>query len=91
MNRVRYGILWVFEILLILLVALLLWIPILDYSRREFEEWYRHPSAETARAFREKHDEEFRFRMIIAAPVAAGAVFLAVALVRGRAKPKKIE
>lgn len=88
MTRIGYGVLWVFEIFLILFVALLLSIPILDYSLREFKEWDRHPSAETERAFRDKQDEELRLRLLMAAPIAAGAVLLAVVLVRGRRKLK---
>jgi len=68
MNRIWYGILWVFEVIAIAVVALLLLIPIQDYARREFSEWYLHPSAGTLRAFREKQSEEFRVRLSIAAP-----------------------
>jgi len=90
MNRIWYGILWVFEVIAIAVVALLLLIPIQDYARREFSEWYLHPSAGTLRAFREKQSEEFRVRLSIAAPLATAVLLLAFPLFRRRLKPKRL-
>jgi len=85
MSRNVYRAAWVLEILLIALVALILSIPIADYSRREFGEWYRRPSPETLQRLREKRQEEFRFRCMTAAPFAIAAAILPFFL--GRIKP----
>jgi hypothetical protein len=41
MNQVWYWVLWVFEVVAIVIVALLLMLPIQDYARREYQEWRR--------------------------------------------------
>jgi hypothetical protein len=89
MNRIWYRVLWVFEIFVVLVVALVLTLPIQDYALREFKEWQRHPSPETMRAFQEKSHEESQIRMITATPFAVAAVLLAFPLVKFRSKSTK--
>ena len=88
MNRTWYRVLWVVELTLIAIVALLLILPIQDYALREFKEWYSHPSPETLTAFRNKQQEESRLRITIAVPFVTLAVVLAFPLYRLRRKSK---
>jgi hypothetical protein len=87
-NRTWYRVLWVVELTLIAIVALLLILPIQDYALREFKEWYSHPSPETLTAFRNKQQEESRLRITIAVPFVTLAVVLAFPLYRLRRKSK---
>ena len=89
MNRRWYRVLWVFEVIAIVIIALLLTIPTQDFARREFTEWYQHPSAETLRALRDKQHEEFRLRLSTATPFAIAALLLALPLFRLRPKRKE--
>jgi hypothetical protein len=89
MNRIWYRILWAFEVVLILVIALILAIPIMDYGQREHMAWFLHPSAETLKAWQEKRREEFRVRLSTAAPIATAALLLAFPLFRLRSKTKK--
>jgi hypothetical protein len=88
MNRSWYRVLFVFEAMAILIAALILTIPSQDFARREFIEWYKHPSAETLRALREKQHEEFRSRLSTATPFAIAALMLSFPLFRLRPKSK---
>lgn len=85
-GRIWHAGLWRLEPLAIVLVALLLSIPTLDYARREHMRWYLHPSAENLQAFSAKQREEFLVRVGMATPIAAVAVFLALHL---RSKSRK--
>jgi len=76
MSRNLYRAAWVLEVAIVMIVALIVALPIQDYERREFGEWYRHPSRETLQKLQEKRQEEFRLRCITAAPFAAAAVIL---------------
>ena len=87
-NRAWYRVMWAIEITAILIVILVLTVPIQDYALREFKEWLSHPSPETLTAFRNKQEEEPRFRMIVSAPFVALAVLLAFPLYRLRSAPK---
>jgi len=89
MKRRWYRVLWVFEVMIIVVVALLLTIPTQDFVRREFEEWHRHPSADTLRAVREKQHEEYQLRLSRAGALAAVALLLAFPLIRLRPKPRE--
>ena len=84
MKRGLYRALWVAEVIAILLFALALALPIQDYAMREYREYYRHPSPETLKAFREKQQQEFLVRLIVAAPFGAAAVLLPFVLFRRR-------
>jgi hypothetical protein len=88
-NRSWYRALWVFEVMAIVIAALILTIPSQDFLRREFIEWYQHPPAETLRALREKQHEEFRLRVSTATPFAIAAPLLPFPLFRLRPKSKK--
>jgi len=74
LNRSIYVILWIFEVLAIVGLALALMLPVQDYALREFIQWRQHPSSETYQAFLQKRREESTVRLIIALPfgVAAG-------------------
>jgi hypothetical protein len=89
MNRRWYWVVWVFEIMAIVIVALILTIPTQDFARRAFFEWYQHRSTETLRALREKQHEEFRLRLSTATPFAIAALLLVFPLFRIRPKSKK--
>ena len=89
MNNRWYWLLWVFEVMAIVIVALILTIPTQDFARRAFDEWYQHPSTETLRALREKQHEEFRLRLSTATPFAIAALLQAFPLFRLRPKSKK--
>jgi hypothetical protein len=88
-NRNWYRALCVFEAVAIVVVIFALTIPIQDYALREYKEWQSRPSSETLRAFREKHDEEFQLRLIVATPFALAALLLAIPLFRFRPKSGK--
>jgi hypothetical protein len=89
MNRAWYRIVWILEVVSILLLALTLSLPILDYSRSEILDWYRHPSAETLRAVRDSQRREFMWRLTLSAPFAATAILLIFPLRKLRSKLKK--
>jgi hypothetical protein len=84
MTVITYRALWLLEIALLVLLFLILRIPILDYSKREFFEYQRNPSPQTLQAFRDKNEEEFRVRELTALPVAILAIASAIPIFRNR-------
>jgi hypothetical protein len=85
-----YRALWILEIgaLMVLILGSFM-VPGQDFARTEFDNWHRHPSAETLKALQEKHQRNSRFLVEVLAPPAALAVLLAVPLFLFRTKRSK--
>jgi hypothetical protein len=79
-----YRALWLVEIILMLLLALVLLLPIQDYAMREFKEYLENPSPQRLKTFQDKSAEETQLRHGIALPIAAVVVILAIPLYRRR-------
>jgi hypothetical protein len=87
-NRAFYLVLWLFEALAIVGLALALSLPVQDYALREFIQWRQHPSPETYQAFVQKRRQENALRLIIALSFGVAAGVLAVPLRKYRRNPR---
>jgi hypothetical protein len=85
----RYRALWFVEIVLVVVLLFVLFVPIQDYAMREFKEYLRHPSQQTRRVFEEKSQEESRLRRNIAIPLAVVVFTLAIPIYRIRRRTTK--
>jgi hypothetical protein len=88
-NRTRYRILCIAEVVAIFLVAFVLIVPVQDHALRQFREWRTHPSPETFKALQDKQKEESRLRLILAALSGGAAFVLAIPLVKFRAQSRE--
>ena len=86
MNRTWYRLLWTIEVLSIVGLVLALTVPVQDYARKEFFEWWQHPSPDTYKALVEKQHREQAVRFMIAVPFGIMAVLLAGPLRKYRQK-----
>lgn len=86
MNRMWYVVLWVLEVLAIAGLVLAFALPIQDNALREYIQWQQHPSAETYKAFLEKHTQVHAVRFIFAVPCGVTALLLTGPLKRYRQK-----
>ncbi len=80
----KYRALWFLEVVLVVALFFVLFVPIQDYAMREFKAYLRHPSPQTLKAFQEKSQEESRLRQNIAIPLAIVVLTLAVPIYRIR-------
>jgi len=85
----KYRALWFTEIVLIVLLLGVVYVPVQDYAMTEYKEYLRHPSPITLKAFQDKTEEEFRLRKIAAIPIAIGLFTIAVAISRVRRRSPK--
>ncbi len=85
----KYRALWFLEVVLVVSLLFVLFVPTQDYAMREFKEYLRHPSAQTLRTFQEKSQEEFRLRRNIAIPLAVVVLTLAIPIYRIRHRTTK--
>ena len=88
MNRALYLVLWIFEALAIVGIALALSLPVQDYALKEFIQWRQHPSPETYQAFIQKRRQESAVRLIIALPFGVAAELLTIPLRKYRRNPR---
>jgi hypothetical protein len=85
----KYRALWFLEVVLVVVLFFVLFVPIQDYAMREFKEYLRHPSPQTLKAFQEKSREESRLRERIAIPLVIVVLTLAVPIYRIRHRTTK--
>ena len=76
-----YRLLWFLEILLGILLVIFVLAPAQDYALPEFRKYMSNPSVETWKAFQDKNDEERRIRLMIAVPLIAAGLLLAIPIV----------
>jgi hypothetical protein len=86
----KYRALWFLEVVLVVALFFVLFVPIQDYAMREFKAYLRDPSPQTLKAFEEKSQEESRLRQNIAIPLAIVALTLAVPIYRIRNRTTKV-
>jgi hypothetical protein len=79
-----YRALWFVEILLATFLLVFVTAPAQDYALPEFRKYMSHPSAETWKAFQDKNAEERRGRIMIAVPVVAVGLLVAIPILRIR-------
>ena len=86
LSRVRYVVLWVFEILAIVGLVLALTVPGRDNTLKEYIAWKQHPTSETYKAFLERQRQEQAVGFIVAIPFGIAALFLPGVLRKYRRK-----
>jgi len=85
----KYRALLFLEVVLVLVLLFVVFVPIQDYAMREFKEYLRHPSPQTLKAFQDKSQEESKLRRNIAIPLAAVVLTLAIPIYRIRRRATK--